>query len=146
MIQFDKSFHPIATYKLISFAYSIKLKIEVKSWNNDPPPPHTHLGRGGGLLDLPWIQRQLRIQICSVGPLNGKKILSPKIKQFGLHKIAWGPWQPIGHCSWVRSMSPSFESRPETDTCVPQIFRGFFPYSANSRKAKCQLMAKQNGC
>ena len=40
----------------------MKLKIEVKSWNNYPPPPHTHTHtprEGGGLLGLPCIQRQL---------------------------------------------------------------------------------------
>ena len=38
----------------------MKLKIEVRSWNNYLPPPPTHiLGRGGGLLDLPCTQGQL---------------------------------------------------------------------------------------
>ena len=30
-----------------------------------------------------------------------KFLLSPKINLFGLHKIAWCSWQPIGHCNWV---------------------------------------------
>ena len=31
----------------------MKLKIEVRSWNNYSPPPPTHtLGRGGGLIRL----------------------------------------------------------------------------------------------
>ena len=38
----------------------MKLKIEVRSWNNYSPPPPTHtLGRRGCLLDLPSTQGQL---------------------------------------------------------------------------------------
>ena len=38
----------------------MKLKIEVKSWNNYPPHTHTpQKGGGGGLLGLPCIQSQL---------------------------------------------------------------------------------------
>ena len=44
----------------------MKVKIEVKSWNNyyhpPPPPPHTHTHShtaGGGLFDLPCTQGQL---------------------------------------------------------------------------------------
>ena len=44
----------------------MKLKVEVRSWNNysplPPPPTHT-LGRGGGLLDLPCTQGQLRMGV-----------------------------------------------------------------------------------
>ena len=52
-------------------------------------PPHTHLRRGGGLLDLPCTQGHLlSMRNCSVEPLNAKKILSPKINLFRLHTIA----------------------------------------------------------
>ena len=83
----------------------MKLKIEVKSWNNySPPLPHTHTsGGGGGLFDLPCTQGQL---FMDAKLFNGtskyqKILMSPKINLFRLHKIAWCPWQPIGHCSWV---------------------------------------------
>ena len=80
----------------------MKVKIEVKSWNNYLTP-HTHLGRGRGLFDLPCTQGQL---FMDAKLFNGTTkyltfILSAKINLFGLHKIALCPWQPIGHCSWV---------------------------------------------
>ena len=81
----------------------MKLKIEVRPWNNYLPP-HTHTsGRGGGLLDLPCTQGQLLTdaKLFSGTSQYQKFLLSPKINLFGLHKIAWCPWQPIGHCSWV---------------------------------------------
>ena len=38
----------------------MKVKLEVKSWNNYSPPPHTSGGVGeGGLFDLPCTQGQL---------------------------------------------------------------------------------------
>ena len=78
----------------------MKVKIEVKSWNNYPP--HTS-GGGGGLFDLPCTQGQL---FMDAKLFNGttkyqKFLLSLKINLFGLHKIAWCPWQPTGHCNWV---------------------------------------------
>ena len=83
----------------------MKVKIEVKSWNNYPPPTNTHtpLDGGWGLFDLPCTQGQL---FMDAKLFNGtskyqKFLLSPKINLFGLHKIAWCPWQPIGHCSLV---------------------------------------------
>ena len=84
----------------------MKVKIEVKSWNNYSPLQHTHLGRGiGGLFDLACTQGQL---FMDAKLFNGtttlkyhKFLFSLKINLFGLHKIAWCPWQPIGHCSWV---------------------------------------------
>ena len=51
----------------------MKVKIEVKSWNNYPPPPHTHTSRGGAYLtylapkdNYSWMLN------CSIGPLNTK--------------------------------------------------------------------------
>ena len=81
----------------------MKVKIEVKSWNDYPPTTHTHLGRGRGLFDLLPTQGQL---FMDAKLFNGTTkyqtfILSPKINLFGLHKIAWCPWQLIGHCCWV---------------------------------------------
>ena len=69
-----------------------------------PPPPHTHTHlSGGGLLELPCTQRKLLMgaKLFSGSTQYQKFFLSPKIDLFGLHKIAWYPWQPIGHCSWV---------------------------------------------
>ena len=85
----------------------MKVKIEVKSWNNySPPPPltHTHTsGGGGGLFDLPCIQGQLFMdaKLFNWTTKYQEFLLSPKINLFGLHKVAWCPWQPIGHCGWV---------------------------------------------
>ena len=80
----------------------MKVKIEVKSWNNYPPP-HTPREGEGGLFDLPCTQGQ---SFIGATLFNGttkyqKFILSLKINLFGLHTIVWFPWQPIGHCSWV---------------------------------------------
>ena len=56
----------------------MKVKIEVKSWNNySPPPTHTHLRRGGGgggacLTYLSPKDNFSWMQNCSMGPLNIK--------------------------------------------------------------------------
>ena len=81
----------------------MKVKIEVKSWNNYPTHTHTSGGGGGGLFNLPCTQGQL---FMDAKLFNGTTkyqtfILSRKINLFGLHKIVWWPLQPIGHCSWV---------------------------------------------
>ena len=79
----------------------MKLKIEVKAENNYlPPHTHTQLG-GGGLFDLLCTQGQL---LMDWKLLNGatkyqKFLLFPKITYLDYIKIAWCPWQPIGHCS-----------------------------------------------
>ena len=67
------------------------------------PPPHTS---GGGLLDLPCTQGQLLMgaKLFSGTTQYRKFLFTPKINLFGLHKIAWCPWQPIWHCSWVICM------------------------------------------
>ena len=76
----------------------MKVKVEVKSWNNYPPNTHTS-GGGGGAYSTYLAPKDAKL-------FNGTTkyqsfILSQRINQFGLHKIAWCPWQPIGHCSWV---------------------------------------------
>ena len=85
----------------------MKVKIEVKSWNNysPSPPPHTHTPPEGegGLFDLPCTQGQLFMDVKFFnGTTQYKKfLLSLKINLFGLHKMSWCPRQPIEHCSWV---------------------------------------------
>ena len=49
-----------------------------------------------------------------------KFLLSPKINLFGLHKIAWCPWQPIG------TVAGSFASRPKINTCMLHILSYIF--------------------
>ena len=82
----------------------MKVKIEVKSWNNYSPlhPTHTHT-LGGGLFYLPCTQGQLFMdeKLFNGTTKYQKFLLSAKINLFGLHKIAWCPWQRIWHCSWV---------------------------------------------
>ena len=119
----------------------MKVKIEVKSWNNfSPPPPHTHTSGGGGcLFDLPCTQGQL---FMDAKLFNGtsqyqKFLLSPKINLFGLHKIAWCQWQPIGHCS--------LQADPRLTLACCTYFHRFFLSSTKSRKTSCQLLVKQNG-
>ena len=82
----------------------MKLKIDIKSWNNYlSPPPYTHTPREGGLLDFFCTKGQLLMdaKLFSGTTKYQKFLLSPTINLFELLKIAWYPWQPIGHCSWV---------------------------------------------
>ena len=85
-------------------------------------PPYTHTPRegevGGQLL---MDAKRFR------GTTKCQKNFVSEINLFRLHKIAWCPWQPIGHCSWVRSMSPSFASRPTQDRhlCAVDSFVDF---------------------
>ena len=107
VIQFDKSFHPMGKNKVISFAHSwisMKLKNEVMSWNKytPPHPKVTYYTYPASKDNFSWMRN------CQVGPLYAKKILSSKIRLFGLHNIARCPWQPIERRSWIRSMPPSF--------------------------------------
>ena len=78
----------------------MKVKIEVKSWNNFcPPPPNTHTsGGGGGLFDLPCTQGQL---FMDAKLFNGttkyqKFLLSPKINLFRLQKLHGVHGNPSG--------------------------------------------------
>ena len=118
----------------------MKLKIEVKLWNNYLSPPHTHLGRGGGLLDLPCTQGQLLMgaKLISWTTKYPKFLLSPKINLFGLHKIAWYPWQLIGHRS-----CGSFASRPKIDTCVPHILSWSFSLFHLFKKSKLSVTGEK---
>ena len=81
---------------------SMKVKIEVNH-GITIPPSHTHTPQqgGGGLFDLSCTQGQLFMDgKLFIGTTKYQKfLLSPKINLFGLHKIAWCPWQPIEHCS-----------------------------------------------
>ena len=88
----------------------MKAKIEVKSWNNySPRLTHTPQEGGGGLFDSPCTQGQLFMgaKLFNGTTIYQKFLLSPKINLFGLHKIAWCPWQPIG------LVAGSFASRPK---------------------------------
>ena len=79
VIQFNKFFHPmVKSYKIIISNINETKKNEVKSWNNFS-----------------------RMRNCSFRLLNVKKILSPKINLFGLHKVVGCPWQRIGHCNGI---------------------------------------------
>ena len=87
--------------------------MEVKSWNNYSPLPHTHTS-GGGLFDLPapkdnysWLRN------CSMGPVNNKKFYCLRketyldyIKLHGVHG------NPSG------TVAGSYASRPTINTCV----------------------------
>ena len=116
----------------------MKLKIEVKSYNNYPPHTHTS-GRGGGLLDLPCTQGQL---LMDAKLFNGttkyqKLLLSPKITYLDYIKLHGVQGNPLG------IVAGSFASIPKIVTCVPHLFSCFFFSSPNSRKTTCQLLAKQ---
>ena len=58
----------------------MKLKIEVKSLNNYPPPPTHTSGWGGGLFDLPCTQGQLLMdaKLFNETTKYQKFLLSPK--------------------------------------------------------------------
>ena len=61
------------------------------------------------------------VKLFSGTTQNQKFLLSPKINLFGLHKIAWCPWQLIGHCSWIickQSQNPHL--------CATHSFIDFF--------------------
>ena len=112
------------------------LKIEVKSYKNYPPHTHTS-GGGGGLLDLPCTQGQL---LMDAKLFNGttkyqKLLLSPKITYLDYIKLHGVQGNPLG------IVAEPFASMPKIVTCA--FFRVFFS-SPNSRKATCQLLAKQN--
>ena len=78
----------------------MKVKVDVKY--GITIPRHTPREGGGGLFDLPCTQGQLFMDVKLFnGTTKYQKFLSPKLNLFGLHKIAWCPWQPIRHCSWV---------------------------------------------
>ena len=65
-------------------------------------PPHTHtLGRGLIRLTLHQGKLLMGAKLFSRPTQYQIFLLPPKINLFGFNKIAWCPWQPIGHCSWV---------------------------------------------
>ena len=100
-----------------------------------PPPPHTHTPREGmGLIRLTLHTRKLLMGANLFGGTTQyqKVLLSPKINQFGLHKIAWCPWQPITHNRWA-------VCKQAQDRHLGHILSLIFFSSTNSRKASCQL-------
>ena len=68
-----------------------------------------------------------------------KFLLFPKITYLDYIKLHGVHGSPPG------TVAGSFASRPKIDTCVPHHFHGFVLSFTNSRKASCQLLAKQNG-
>ena len=123
----------------------MKVKIEVKSWNNYSPLPHTHtsgVGRGPIRLTLHQVQLFMDAKLFNGTFKYQKFLLSPRINLFGLHIIAWCPWQPIGHCtcSWVICKQTQDKHLRNAHT-----FIDFFSLPLNHGKTSCQLLAKQNG-
>ena len=57
-----------------------------------------------------------------------KLLLSRKINLFGLHKIAWYQWQPIGHFEFGH-----LQEDPRSTLMCHTFFHGFFRSSTNSR-------------
>ena len=99
----------------------MKLKIEVKSYNNYPPHTHTS-GGGGGLLDLPCTQGQL---LMDAKLFNGttkyqKLLLYSKVTYLDYIKLHGVQ----GNLSGI--VAGSFASMPKIVTCVPHLFSSFF--------------------
>ena len=80
-----------------------------------------------------------------VGPLNAKKILSPKINSLDCIKLHGVHGNPSGTEARSKACPFHLKADPRSTLACHTIFSGFFPYSTNSRRANCQLMAKQNG-
>ena len=93
---------------------------------------HTHLGRGW-LIRLTLHQRSITLyaKLFSGTTKCQKDIVSE-------NEPVWiaCPCQHIGHCSWVRSKSTSFASRPEIDTTVPHIILWIFYLLSNGMICK----------
>ena len=105
----------------------MKLKIEVKSYNNYPP--HTHTS-GGGLLDLPCTQGQLLIdaKLFNGTTKYQKLLLSPKATYLDYIKLHGVQGNPLG------IVAGSFASMPKIVTCVPHLFSCFFSRSLIQEK------------
>ena len=100
----------------------MKVKIEVKSWNNyspspQPPPLDTHTSGGAAYLtylapkdNYSWMQN------CSMGPLYTKNSYCLR-KQTWLDNIKLYGF----HCNPSGTVAGSFASRPKIDTCVLHI-------------------------
>ena len=102
---------------------------------------HTHLVRvgGGGLFDLPCTQGQLLMDAkLSLGPLNTKTILSPKITLFGLHKIACVHGNPLGTAAGSEARPNHLQTDPRSTFASCKFCRGYFPSSIHSRKTSYQ--------
>ena len=101
----------------------MKVKIEVKSWNNYSPPSHTHISGGGrGLIRLTLHQGQLFIDAKL---FNGtgryqKFLLSPKKAYLDYIKLHGVHGNPSG------TVVGSFASRPKISTCVLHILSKIF--------------------
>ena len=62
-----------------------------------------------------------------VGPLNAKKILSPKIKQFGLQKLHGVHGNPSGTVAGSEACPFHLKADPRLTLACNTIFSGFSP-------------------
>ena len=117
----------------------MKLKIDVKSWNNYPPT-HTHTSGEGLTLHPKTITNGCKI--VQWDDKMQKKSCLDYIKLHGVH----------GNPSGTISGSEAYPLRLQADLKLTlacrhaHSFVDFFPSSTNSRKASCQLTGKQKGC
>ena len=97
----------------------MKVKIQVKSWNNYAPP-HTHTsggeGEGSYLTYLAPKDNYSWIGYCSMGPLNTKN-------SYCLQKLTYLDYIKLHgvHGNPSGTVAGSFASRPKIDTCVLHI-------------------------
>ena len=117
----------------------MKLKIEIRSWNDylSPPPPHTHTHTYRLTLHPRTITYGAKL--FSGTTQYQKFLLSPKKTCSDYIKLHCAHGNPSG------TVAGSFASRLKTDTCMPHILSWIFFSSTNLRKVSCQLLAKQHG-
>ena len=119
----------------------MKLKTEVKSWYNySLTQTHT-----------PWEGREL-IRL-TLHPMHAKLfngttkyqifLLSTKINVFGLHSIAWCPWQPLRHCSCLICKQTQVDTQTFMDIfSLPLIQENKLSVTGET---KWSLNSKKNG-
>ena len=123
------SFHTMIIYKIISFAsFLMHINETITCWRSHGIFILWGLIGPTCALHPRTISHFSMMRNFSVVPTKAQKLLSPKLNPFGLHEIAWFQWQPIGCGSSIFNLSSSF-------ACGPQIFRGKFPSSTDSRGA-----------
>ena len=76
---------------------------------------------------------------CQKDIVSENKTCLYYIKVHGVHG------NPTGTVAGSEACPLHLQADPRSTLACRTIFRGFLPYSTNSRKANCQLMAKQNG-